>query len=260
MTNLIVQNTNQDVTKQDTNPFTTGVPALTSVSDKYRFIPTSEFIRDLQSFGYKLESTTSPRRGLGMHSMVFSHPGMPKLDGIDLRLLATNSHDATSAFRIHLQVGVGICANVLVSFLPGLASHSRIIHRGYAVEKVAAAVDTVRARVGEVINGIEVMSKASVNEAQLGSFLFSASQLRDAKPWLFKDLAKARHLGQAEDTAWNVFNRVQESLVKGGYRTQALTSDGRAYQGNRAKAITAVRERVTLNYKLWELATKTLLS
>src|ERR1700687_3931219 len=93
--------------------FTTGIPKLENVTERYEFISTARFIEDVQSFGYILESTQSPRKGLGMHSMSFSHPTMPKIEGLDLRLLATNSHDATSAFRLHLQVGVGLCANIL---------------------------------------------------------------------------------------------------------------------------------------------------
>jgi hypothetical protein len=242
-----------------TNPFTTTVPKLESVTDKYRFIPTSEFIADLKGFGYQLESTKGPRQGYGMHSMVFSHASMPKLDGLDLRLLVTNSHDGSSAFRLHLQVGVRVCANLLVSFVPELAVASRIVHRGYAIGKVANAVETVRNHVTRVISDVEILQKTQVDEARLATFTLQATQLRDAKPFRWVDLARTLHYEQRENTAWNVFNRVQESLVKGGYATMQVTPQGAIVRGNRAREVTAVKERVQLNYKLWELATKTLL-
>ena len=241
------------------NPFTTTMPKLENVTEKYKFISTQEFINDVSSLGYKLESTTSPRRGLGMHSMAFSHPTLPKIQGLDLRLLATNSHDATSAFRLHIQVGVNVCANILVSFVPGLAAHSRIVHRGYALDKVAGAISAVRGHVDGMLGTVERMQARDVTPIEAVTFLTEAAKLRDAKPYSILDLQHARHNEQRENTAWNVFNRVQESIIKGGFRVEETLSNGAIVKGRHAKEITSVRERVLTNYKLWELAVKTLL-
>lgn len=249
--------------EQTLNPFTTTVPKLENVTEKYRFISTAQFISDIQSFGYTLESTTSPRRGLGMHSMVFSHADMPKVDGLDLRLLATNSHDATSAFRLHIQVGVNVCANILVSFIPGLAAHSRIVHRGYALDKVAGAIEATRNHVGLMLNTVDAMQSRNVTPENAAEFLKQAVELRDAKPFRILDLQNARHAPQAENTAWNVFNRVQESIIRGGYRTIETITDRNGLPlvvpGRRAREITSIKDRVQTNYKLWELAVETLL-
>lgn len=250
------------------NPFTTTMPKLENVTDKYKFISTAQFIEDVQSFGYRLEDTRQPRKGMGMHSMTFSHPNMPKVEGLDLRLLATNSHDATSAFRLHIQVGVGICANILTAFVPDLAAHARIVHRGYALDKVAGAIDAVRARVDFVLGGIQAMQARDVTPENAAAFLTKAAELRDAKPYRLLDLQRVQHAPQAENTAWNVFNRVQESLIRGGYRTQDVATQANAYYGvtvgqiipgRKAKELTSIKERVTTNYKLWELAVETLL-
>src|SRR5580704_16937633 len=99
----------------DTNPFTTGIPNLNKVSDKYRFISTAELINDVQSFGYQLIRTKMPRRGMGMHLMEFTHPDMPRLDGFQLRLLATNSHDGTSAFNLLCGLHVFACTNGVIA-------------------------------------------------------------------------------------------------------------------------------------------------
>lgn len=250
------------------NPFTTTIPKLENVTEKYRFISTAEFIQDVKDLGYTLENTRSPRKGLGMHSMVFSHPTMPKVDGLDLRLLATNSHDGTSAFRLHLQVGVNVCANILVSFVPGLAAHSRVVHRGYAASKVRIAIDAVREHVDTVLSGVSTLQARDVTPENAAEFLKRAAELRDAKPYNILDLQYARHAAQRENTAWNVFNRVQESIVKGGYRTEAIAEydiprhgivKGMPIPGNKARELTSVKERVQTNYKLWELAVATLL-
>jgi len=244
------------------NPFTTTIPSLENVTEKYKFISTAQFIEDVTSMGYTVERTSSPRQGLGMHSMVFNNPSMPKLDGLDLRLLATNSHDGTSAFKLYIQVGVGICSNMLVAFMPELAKASRIIHRGYALDKVVGAVTAVNNKINSVLDSIEEMKSIQVSPEQASEFIVKASALRDAKPFRIMDLQTVRHREQTDNNAWNVFNRVQEAVVKGGYVTQAeyLGNSGTYIgPGSKAREIISIKDRVQMNYKLWELATEILI-
>jgi hypothetical protein len=76
-------------------------------------------------------------------------------------------------------------------------------------------------------------------------------------------LQATRHRGQEENNAWNVFNRVQESIIRGGYVTEkTIEREGFnpvLVKGNRAREITNIKDRVQTNYKLWELAVETLL-
>jgi len=248
----------------DTNPFTTATPKLENVSDKYKFISTAQFIDDVQSMGYKLEQTTAPRKGLGMHSMSFSHPNMPQADGLNMRLLATNSHDATSAFRLYIQVLVQVCSNGLVAWTQDRDTASRVIHRGYAIDKVAQAIDVVKSRFDKVLGTIESMKQRDVTPENGAAFLSKAVELRDAKPFKVTELSTVRHPEQRDNNAWNVFNRVQESLIRGGYHTVEQSKDYRTglpvtIRGRKARELTNVRERVQLNNKLWELAVENLL-
>lgn len=257
-------------TLNNVNPFTATVPALENVSDKYAFIPTCQFIDDVKSLGYTLESTRQPRKGLGMHSMTFSHPSLPKLNGLDLRLLATNSHNATSAFRLHLQIGVSVCANILIANELNIASHTRIVHRGYAIDKVSNAIDSIRSEVDGILNQIHLMQSTSVTNDSISAFLFEATKLRDAKPYRINDLQYARHFEQRDNTAWNVFNRVQESIIKGGFVTKEIapfdysSNNGGVnienyIPGRKARELTNIREVVNINRSLWRLSVDTLL-
>jgi len=245
------------------NPFTTTIPKLESVTEKYRFISTAEFIKDVQSLGYKLEYTRQPRRGLGMHYMSFSHPDMPKVEGLDLRVGFSNSHDGSHAFRGHIETGVGICTNVLLAYIPDLAYAARIVHVGYAVSKVAAAIDAVRGRINHVIDSVQELQSVNVTPEVAAEFIVKASELRDAKPYRLAELNTCRHRGQDTASAWDTFNRVQESLIKGGYQTKDVVTLPSGIEtvvpGRRAKELTSVRERVQTNYKLWQLAVETLL-
>lgn len=249
----------------EVNPFTTTVPKLENVTDKYKFISTQQFIEDVQSLGYKLETTTSPRRGLGMHSMEFSNPSIPQMDGLAMRLLATNSHDATSAFRLYVKVLVQVCSNGMVAWRA--QDNFRVVHRGYALDKVASAVEGIHSRFEGTLNTIEMLKGIQVDAY---AYAMEASKFRDAKPYSISEFIKPRHIEQSDNNAWNVFNRAQEALIKGGYRIEetmshdgygringryAMLPTGTIVPGRKAKAITAIRESVAINTQLWKLTT-----
>lgn len=235
----------------NTNAFNTTIPKLESVTDKYRFIPTGEFIRDVEANGYSLVAKYGPRRGLGMHSMVFSHPSLPKLPGFEMRLLATNSHDGSAAFRLHLQAYVLVCKNGLVTWSNTTAA--RVIHVGYAADKVKIALDTATAHIDKTLAQIKALQSRTVTEEQFAAFLLWAQELRDAKPLFLPALAKVKYSEQAPNTAWNVFNRVQDRLINGGYTTQGQ-------RARRARSITNVREQVRINQTLWKIAIEVFLA
>lgn len=248
--------------KSNLNPFTTTVPKLERITDKYQFISTKQFIEDVQSFGYKLEETKQPRSGLGMHSMSFSHPSMPQADGLNMRLLATNSHDASSAFHLYIQVLVQVCSNGLVAWRADKDADIRIVHRGYAIDKVKNAVEVIKGKFDSVLNTIDAMQAKDVTPEHAAEFLRKSIELRDAKPFKILDLQYPKHAEQSENTAWNVFNRVQESLIKGGYNTLETLDNGfpSPFAGRKAKELTSIKDKVKINTKLWELAVETLLN
>jgi hypothetical protein len=201
-----------------------------------------------------------------MHSMEFTHPNMPKMEGIDFRLLFTNSHNGTSSFRGYIKALVQVCTNGLVAWRD--EEYARVIHRGYALTKVGDAIDSLRAKYDSTLNTVAALQARDVTPENTVLFLTEAAALRDAQPFRLSELQRVRHAPQAENTAWNVFNRVQESLIRGGYTTKAQAEydmprlgivKGQDTAGRMAKEITSIKDRVKVNTQLWQLAVKTLL-
>jgi len=256
----------QTVKANQNNPFTTTMPSLEHVTERYAFISTAQFIQDVQSFGYTLDRTSAPRRGLGMHSMTFSHADMPKIDGLEMRFLATNSHNGTSAFRLYIQILVQVCSNGLVAWQS--KENAKVIHRGYALDKVQDALTLVRSQFDSTLQTVEQMKQRDVSPESGAEFLKQAVELRDARPFAVIDLQRVQHREQTENNAWNVFNRVQESVIRGGYRTveqaqydmprQGIVK-GQNIPGRKARELTAIRDKVNVNTKLWQIAVETLL-
>ena len=79
-------------------------------------------------------------------------------------------------------------------------------------------------------------------------FAKEASDIRGGKidP---KALLTVRRDEDKEDTLWNVFNRVQENLIRGG--VEGVSPNGRR---TRTLGIKAMGSTVKTNLKLWDLA------
>jgi hypothetical protein len=238
----------------DKQAFTTTIPSLENVTEKYKFISTAQFIEDVQSFGYSMVKAVGPKHGLGKHWMSFSHPDLKSIPGTELRIGATNAHDGSAAFTTFIEMLELVCTNGLVAHRT--QAEFRVVHRGYAIDKVKAALDETRHQVGAVVNQVQLMKNTQVDALGVFEFIQSAKQLREVQPLNAGELTKARHRLQAEDTAWNVFNRAQEALIKGGYRTLNLDT---GKEGSRAREVKAVSEQLRINKQLWKLAAETLI-
>lgn len=237
------------------NPFETTIPALEKVTDKYTFIPTLQVCQDLQSLGFKEVRRGMPRRGQGLHYVDFVSPSLPQIDGVTFQLRLYNAHNGTSAFQFRVTLLNGVCLNILEPDASEKDLACRIVHRGYALDKLKLALQNIEQHVESIQARVARLKATQVSAETATTFAILASLRRNAKPTNSTHLLKVRHLEQAENTAWNVFNRVQEALVRGGYLT--MSDDGAVTTARELQSIVAV---ATLNRKLWKLAERTLLT
>jgi len=227
------------------------VPDLTSVTDKYAFIHTESVEEEVIKAGYAVERRFNPRRGLGLHGTVFTHPKLPKMPGLDVRIAFYNSHNGTAAQRFVVQIGVGLCANILEVDAPEKALAARIVHRGNALDRVTEALQRVEAYTEDVVKTIARLQSTQLSDFQALKFACDAIDLRNARPFRLESMLHVLHQGQGDNTAWNVLNRVQEALIKGGYRT--IDERHPAYPGAKAREVTSIGEKAKINRALWKL-------
>ncbi len=242
----------------NTTAFDATVPALERVSDKYVFLPTLEVDRDMKSLGWTEARRGQPKKGLGLHYIDYSHPKFPKLEGLQLFLRVYNAHNGTAALRLQWAFENGVCLNILEpAERADMPSSVRIVHIGYAKERLIAALEQAEKALESIVARVERFKATSVDDTQILNFVFKAKFLRDVTPNNTVDLQRIQHIEQASNTAWNVFNRVQESLIRGGYETMTIVNGETQY--NTARELTSIRERAKLNRKLWALAEDMLL-
>lgn len=227
-----------------------------TTTEKYRHISTMEVVDIVRQQGWEptgvqVARAAAKNRGFQKHLIRFRNPSLSQnANGAYPEVLLSNSHNGTSAFKFHVGVFELVCSNGLIIQTERFGSVS-VLHRGFAAEKVVDAIGEVVSNVDTILSRREVMRGIQLTDGEVYAFAQSAAVLRygeEGNPSV-RQLTYARHSEQRENTLWNVYNRVQEAIMRGGvYHTTA--------NGNRrkAKAITSIGEDVRLNTSLYRLA------
>ena len=232
-----------------------------SVSPRYAFVPTARIVDGLRAHDWvpvaveEQRIRNEARRGFQKHLIRFRRAEqMETLDEWNTELVLLNSHDTGCAYQLHAGIYRRICANGLV--LSSSAFEAiRFRHTGLLAEEVVQAsfrlleflpkvgeqVERFRARILEPPQALALAGHA---------LLLRYPSLAEA-PVEPETLLQVRRPEDAGDNVWNAYNKVQESLVRGG------VSDGHYDQRGRLRSVRALRgidSKVRLNQALWSLA------
>ena len=245
--------------------------AKLGLSKHYSFVPTSNVINDLRSMGWEcvdakqVKARKKSTRGYQKHMITFEHPKY-KVEGAEEypQLLLTNSHDGGNAFQLSAGIFRLVCSNGLVIKTEDYGS-ARLVHKGYSFEAVQKLVNTFVETIDETLTRIIAMKQVELDKAQQIEFAKQAALLRfTAKSYNednisdvvdLDDLLNVERKEDAGDGLWEVFNRVQESLVNGKYN---YASNGKVNAADaktrKARPIKNFKQSIDVNKKLSELA------
>jgi Domain of unknown function (DUF932) len=258
----IRQNILNDETLRRMVPSAFAVRPFHGMSDRYAFVPTSKVIAALRSEGFEpIQATQSCARTEGKqnftkHMIKFTRTDAKQITKVGdsiAQVCLVNSHDGSSVYSLLAGLWRLACSNGLL-----------VSEGNYNSVSVRHSGDIV----GEIIDGsykvIESATQAGERAAE-----WKAITLDKNEALTFADAAlKLRWDGSDDHTApitadrllvprrnedtgqdlWTAFNRVQESLVKGGNR-------GRTAKGRRhtTRPVQAIGDNVKLNRALWTL-------
>ena len=243
-------------------------PTNSNVSSKYLHVNTETVIDDLAKLGW-LPVTASqrkvkPRRDgsptiRSKHMVSFQNPDImiKGKDGDDAfpRIIVTNSHDGLSSFQFRVGIYRFVCSNGLVVADEEFSAFS-IRHKGYTFEELQAVVAQA---VSDLPNKVEVLNKMQVRvltAEEQRQLAIDAMALRSTNPKDKYDEASIQEVLAATrkedegDSLWLVFNRVQESIINGGYHA-AL----RGAKVRKVKKIQSFEKDLQVNQDLFKLAT-----
>jgi len=174
-------------------------------------------------------------------------------------IVLTNSHDALSAFQLHAGIFRLVCSNGMVVADATIAKVC-IKHVGYASVNVRLAGQALFQDLPKLTEKVESMQAIHMQSQEAEITARSAAMVRwpvddtHTLPFDPVHLLECHRTADEKPTLWNVFNRIQENMVKGGVRYRTVNN-----RKQRTRRITGIGEDIRVNKALWSLAESMLL-
>lgn len=204
-------------------------------SGTYQFVSTRNILEQVQDQGWRITGASAQGRSPhAQHRVTLVHEKDLALcdnpnnsqDGI-LRIEMFNSHNLTKRFMMVMGYFKFACSNGLI-VATGPAETIRTKHRfsDNRLEQIMGQIETVSERFPKVLEIIEGFKNRILNENEKKAFAEYAIRgrylYRQALPKKFSDiedmsgrLLQSRRPEDDGDSAWEVYNRVQENIVRG---------------------------------------------
>lgn len=227
----------------------------TSRSDRYSYIPTITLLENLQREGFEpffacQSRVRDPeRREHTKHLLRLRRAG--QINGQHVpEIIILNSHNGASSFQLLPGIFRSVCTNSLVcgqSF-----GEIRVPHRGDIVGKViegAYEVLGIFDRVEEKRDAMQSLLLPPPAQHALAEAALTYRFGEEHQPVTASQILTPRRYEDRQNDLWTIYNRIQESLLKGGL-------PGRTAQGKRThtRAVNGIDGDVKLNRALWVMA------
>lgn len=179
-----------------------------------------------------------------------------------------NSHNGRSSLKVFAGFWRFICSN---NAQCGEGFQAKLRHSRLTASGFSDMIAEQAANLPGMMENIERMRQTAWDRDQTLNFIQNAVSLRwemdpdeagndepirgaYATRLTLQNLNQTRRWGDNGPDAWKTFNRVQESLIRGGVRIKSYT-DRKPYGMHRwAKGVQSLSESVRINRSLWDLA------
>ena len=216
-------------------------PTNDKVSEKYTVANTYTVIQDMEKLGWKVvraaqrRATKKSSGRFSYHMVALQNPDIKITKQVDggeetvecfPQIILTNSHDGLSCFQFRVGLYRCICSNGLVISDAEL-SEFKIRHIYYSFENLRAVVGRILEALPSKVERMSQMSNVLLSEDQKLDFAKKALSIRKGvkeeelqmDEETYKDLLTPVRKEDEGDSLWNVYNVLQEKIVKGGYTT-----------------------------------------
>lgn len=229
-------------------------PTNSKVSEKYTVANTYTVIQDMEKLGWKVvraaqrRATKKSSGRFSYHMVALQNPDIKITKQVDggeeivecfPQIILTNSHDGLSCFQFRVGLYRCICSNGLVISDAEL-SEFKIRHIYYSFENLRAVVGRILEALPSKVERMSQMSNVLLSEDQKLDFAKKALSIRKGvkeeelqmDEETYKDLLTPVRKEDEGSSLWNVYNVLQEKIVKGGYTT--------AEEGKKARKVRKV--------------------
>ena len=229
-------------------------PTNSKVTEKYTVANTYTVIQDMEKLGWKVvraaqrRATKKSSGRFSYHMVALQNPDIKITKQVDggeeivecfPQIILTNSHDGLSCFQFRVGLYRCICSNGLVISDAEL-SEFKIRHIYYSFENLRAVVGRILEALPSKVERMSQMSNVLLSEDQKLDFAKKALSIRKGvkeeelqmDEETYKDLLTPVRKEDEGSSLWNVYNVLQEKIVKGGYTT--------AEEGKKARKVRKV--------------------
>jgi len=228
------------------------------VSDRYTFIPTTDYLEALGSRGWTLDSAKQARVRKSApeharHLITLSHVDRPntkpELGTIRPRISLLNSHNGTSRFEIILGMLRVVCENGLMVTVGDFEQIS-FMHNSKAKDVADVLTDTFFTAADRMVDAAVLWAEIQLSDDQVSQLATQARNIRfgEDSPVDALSLLRANREADQGNNLWNTFNRLQENTIIGGTRWPGMR--------RRSRRISNINAELTVNRDLWAAAAK----
>lgn len=245
-------------------------PTNPAVSSKYTYANTETVINDMAKLGwYPVEAKQCRQKknskGIrSFHVVAFQHDDVKIVnskgeDEAYVRIVLQNSHDGFNSFRFMMGCYRMVCSNGCILSDAEFADFS-IRHINYSFEELRDIVAEVMNQVPTVIDKMNAMNATILTDEQKRELAvetykirngFTAEEKVNVDDQTVDDLLTPMRTEDDDNSLWNVFNVLQEKMIKGGFC--AFGKNGKL---RKQRPITSVKKDLDYNKKLWGCAIK----
>lgn len=252
-------------------PFAFAVsPTNPGVSGKYIQANTETVMDDMMKLGwYPVEAKQCRERkgskGIrSFHVVAFQHDDVKIVnskgeDEAYVRIVLQNSHDGFNSFRFMMGCYRMVCSNGCILSDAEFADFS-IRHINYSFEELRGIVAEVMNQVPAAIDKMNAMNATILTDEQKRELAVETYKIRkgftveekvNVDGQTVDDLLTPMRTEDDGNSLWNVFNVLQEKMIKGGF-----CAFGKSGKLRKQRPITSVKKDLDYNKKLWGCAIK----
>lgn len=195
------------------------------------------------------------RQGFQKYMATYENSNFKEISLGRAQLLQRGSHDGSSLLQLDAGFFTFACLNGL-AVGNKLFDPIKVKHIGNVPLEIEKAVRVFTETCPLIFEKVEQMATRDMSSFEVSQFAKKACALRfdgDKYKVDTDDLLVTRHPEQKQNTLWNVFNRVQENLIKPTDNFKVTTVDNKQ---RKPKKIYNIDTKVKLNKDLWNLASE----
>jgi len=239
------------------------------LTDRYVALHTSDLIPVMQDYGYSpVQAAQKKSRKAGAehsaHMIAFARTIDTDFAQGDVRpeIILYNSHDGSSSVKLFAGAFRFICSNGIVA---GDGFQNRMYHNTSAMSGFEDMLRSTVANLPAMMERINLLKSVQLSSATAYEMAKRSVATRwdmfDAqKKGVFaidKTITDVLTVNRNEDNmmdAFTVFNRIQESVIRGKAFVKSITEATPYGSIRKARPINSVKENIRINGELWNIA------